>query len=161
MFGSNNKLDPSWLASIDFFEGLDDDELRRISALGERLDLDAGAELIDQGRVGDACYVIVDGRAAVRIGGEFVTTVGPGNDGRRDGAGGPPSTQRERRGRDTDGAGGVRHEGVPQAARQGARRRDRGCSTCSSGAWPRTRHATPRADRRRRRRSPRRSSGRV
>jgi CRP-like cAMP-binding protein len=78
MFGRNNKLDTDWLASVDFFEGFARPEVEEVAALGERVDIEAGTELIDQGRVGDMCYVIVEGRAAVHIRGEFVTTVGPG-----------------------------------------------------------------------------------
>jgi CRP-like cAMP-binding protein len=78
MFGLHDKLDTSWLATISFFEGFSPGELAAVAALGERVDLDAGTELIDQGRVGDACYVIVSGTANVRIRGEHVTAVGPG-----------------------------------------------------------------------------------
>lgn len=78
MFGRRDKLDTDWLAGVDFFEGFAKPELEAVAALGDRVDVTAGTELIDQGRVGDVCYVIVDGRAAVHIRGEFVTTVGPG-----------------------------------------------------------------------------------
>ncbi|MGF1596441.1 MAG: Crp/Fnr family transcriptional regulator [Acidimicrobiales bacterium] len=78
MFGFNDKLDPEWLATVGFFEGFGPDELAAVASLGERVDVDAGVELIDQGRVGDHCYIIVTGTAAVRIRDEFVTTVGPG-----------------------------------------------------------------------------------
>lgn len=79
MFGRNNKLDTGWLASQAFFDGFTDEELAWVSALGEKVEVSAGTEIIDQGRVGDACYVIVDGRAAVYIRGEFVTSVGSGS----------------------------------------------------------------------------------
>lgn len=78
MFGLNNKLDTDWLAGVDFFDGFARQELEAVSKLGERVDATEGTELIDQGRMGDACYVIVEGRAGVRIRDEFVTTVGPG-----------------------------------------------------------------------------------
>jgi CRP-like cAMP-binding protein len=78
MFGLGNKLDVDWLATVGFFEGFDGDELRAVSSLGERVDVAAGTELIDQGRIGDQCYVVVTGTATVHIRGEFVTTVGPG-----------------------------------------------------------------------------------
>lgn len=78
MFGRNNKLDTDWLANVDFFDGFAKPEIEEVAALGERIDVEAGTELIDQGRVGDVCYVVVDGRAAVHIRGEFVTSVGPG-----------------------------------------------------------------------------------
>jgi CRP-like cAMP-binding protein len=79
MFGLNSKLDTSWLASLGFFEGFSEDDLAAVSKLGEKEEIAAGTELIDQGRIGDACYVIVDGRAAVYIGGEFVASVRSGS----------------------------------------------------------------------------------
>ncbi|MGB5757733.1 MAG: cyclic nucleotide-binding domain-containing protein [Acidimicrobiales bacterium] len=79
MFGRNNKLDTGWLGSQAFFDGFNQSELGWVSALGEKVEVDAGTEIIDQGRVGDSCYVIVEGRAAVYIRGEFVTSVGPGS----------------------------------------------------------------------------------
>ncbi len=79
MFGRNNKLDTGWLSSIAFFDGFSNDDLAAVSSLGERTEVSAGAEIIDQGRVGDSCYVIVDGTADVFIRGEFVTTVGAGS----------------------------------------------------------------------------------
>ena len=79
MFGRNNKLDTDWLGSLGFFEGFTPGELGSVSSLGERVEVKAGTEIIDQGRVGDACFVIVDGRAAVYIRGEFVTSVRSGS----------------------------------------------------------------------------------
>lgn len=79
MFGRNNKLDTDWLGSLGFFEGFTPAELDSVSSLGERVEVKAGTEIIDQGRVGDACFVIVDGRAAVYIRGEFVTSVRSGS----------------------------------------------------------------------------------
>jgi CRP/FNR family transcriptional regulator, cyclic AMP receptor protein len=79
VFGRNNKLDVQWLASVEFFRGFDEELLTRIAHLGERVEIEAGTELIDQGRVGDACYVIVEGSATVIAGGQFIATVGPGS----------------------------------------------------------------------------------
>ncbi len=79
MFGRNNKLDTGWLGSLEFFDGFNQSELSWVSGLGEKVEVEAGTEIIDQGRVGDSCYVIVEGRAAVYIRGEFVTSVGPGS----------------------------------------------------------------------------------
>ncbi len=79
MFGRNNKLDTGWLAGIGFFDGFSESELSAVSSLGERTEVPAGSEIIDQGRVGDSCYVIVEGTADVYIRGEFVTNVGPGS----------------------------------------------------------------------------------
>jgi CRP-like cAMP-binding protein len=79
MFGRNNKLDTAWLGSLGFFEGFTDAELNLVSGIGEKLEIAAGTEFIDQGRVGDSCFVIVDGRAAIYIRGEFITSVRSGS----------------------------------------------------------------------------------
>lgn len=79
MFGRNNKLDTGWLSSVGFFEGFSESELAEVSQLGEKMEVSAGAEIIDQGRVGDACYVIVDGTANVFIRGEYVASVAAGS----------------------------------------------------------------------------------
>ena len=79
MFGLNNKLDTKWLATVSFFEGFSDSELSRVAALGERVDVKAGSELIDQGRVGDECYVIVEGSASIHMRGDYITSVGSGS----------------------------------------------------------------------------------
>ena len=78
MFGRNNRLDVDWLSNVAFFQGFSESELKSVAGLGERTDVAQGTEIIDQGRVGDACYIIVEGTAAVFIRGEFVTEVGPG-----------------------------------------------------------------------------------
>ena len=79
MFGRNNKLDTAWLASLRFFDGFTEAELESVSVLGEKMEVTAGTEFIDQGRVGDSCYVIVEGTAAVYIRGEFITSVRSGS----------------------------------------------------------------------------------
>ncbi len=79
MFGLNNKLDTDWLASVAFFEGFSSSELSKVAALGERVDVSAGTELIDQGRIGDECYVIVEGAAAIHMQGEYITSVASGS----------------------------------------------------------------------------------
>ncbi|MEM7337302.1 MAG: cyclic nucleotide-binding domain-containing protein [Actinomycetota bacterium] len=79
MFGRNNKIEPEWLSGVDFFAGFPHDELREISNLGDREDVTAGTQIIDQGRVGDRCFVIVSGTANVFMRGEYVATVGSGS----------------------------------------------------------------------------------
>ncbi len=78
MFGRNDKLDTGWLADVLFFKDFAPEELEAVASLGERVDAEAGTVLIDQGRVGDSCYVIVDGRATVYMRGEFITAVTSG-----------------------------------------------------------------------------------
>lgn len=67
------------LAGVAFFEGFTDDELARVAALADDVEAEQGSVLIDQGRVGQECYVIIDGRAGVWIGDEHVATLEPGS----------------------------------------------------------------------------------
>lgn len=67
------------LRDVAFFEGFSDDELRRVAELAEDVDAEAGAELIDQGRVGQECFVILDGQAGVYTAGEHVATLEAGS----------------------------------------------------------------------------------
>jgi len=67
------------LAKVAFFEGFTDDQLRRVAELAEEVDAEAGAELIAQGRPGQEAFVILEGSAAVLIGGERRNEVGPGD----------------------------------------------------------------------------------
>jgi CRP-like cAMP-binding protein len=67
------------LATADFFAGFTDDELARVAALAEEVVAEEGALVIDQGRVGLECYVILKGQAGVYVGGEHIATLGPGS----------------------------------------------------------------------------------
>lgn len=75
LFGIGNKIDTDLLRGTVLFSGFDDAELNDAAKLANREDVDAGAVLVEQGRYGDACYVISEGTAAVYINDEFVTTV--------------------------------------------------------------------------------------
>lgn len=66
------------LREVAFFEGFNDHELQRVAELAEEVDADVGSELTDQGRPGQVAYVIVEGTAAVEVGGAGITHVGPG-----------------------------------------------------------------------------------
>jgi len=88
MFGNrkkaaNNTVEISAVAlhlnKASFFEGFSDDELARVASLAEEVIAEKGAVLIDQGRVGLECYVILEGDAGVYVGGEHVATNGPGS----------------------------------------------------------------------------------
>ncbi len=78
MFSRNNKLDTAWLATVPFFRDFSEGELDEVAGLGNRVEAESGAELTDQGRFGDVCYVIVEGSANVSMNGEYVATVGAG-----------------------------------------------------------------------------------
>ncbi len=86
MFGKRNKIDTSkvdhlaqTLANVSFFGGFTHEQLVRVAQLAEEVEADRGAVLIDQGRVGQECYVILDGEVDVYMAGEHVNTVGIGN----------------------------------------------------------------------------------
>jgi len=66
------------LRGVSFFEGFSDDELQRVADLAEDVDAEQGALLIDQGRVGQECFVILDGQAGVYSGEEHIATLEPG-----------------------------------------------------------------------------------
>jgi CRP/FNR family cyclic AMP-dependent transcriptional regulator len=67
------------LATADFFAGFTGEELVRVAALAEEVVAEEGALVIDQGRVGLECYVILKGRAGVYVGGEHIASLGPGS----------------------------------------------------------------------------------
>ncbi len=79
MFGRKSKGDAEWLAGVAFFRDFTPDELSRVAALAQEVDAEAGAELMEQGRMGDVCYVIVEGDAGVYISGEHVATLHEGS----------------------------------------------------------------------------------
>lgn len=67
------------LARIDFFEGFTSEELDRVAALADEVSAEEGALLMDQGKVGQECFVILDGKAAVYVGEHRVATLEPGS----------------------------------------------------------------------------------
>jgi CRP-like cAMP-binding protein len=66
------------LRDVAFFEGFGPSELDRVAELAEEVEAAPGAMLIDQGRVGQECYVVLEGQANVLAGTEVIATVGPG-----------------------------------------------------------------------------------
>ena len=75
LFGSGNKIDVDLLRSTPLFAGFSDAELKRVAKLATRRDVAVGETVIEQGRFGDACFVISEGVAAVYINDVFATTV--------------------------------------------------------------------------------------
>jgi voltage-gated potassium channel len=70
------------LRHIALFAQMSEADLVRLAALGEPVDAEAGAILIDQGDVGTECFLVVEGDAAVLAGGNHVATINTGtNDG--------------------------------------------------------------------------------
>ena len=81
MFGKRTKAEngAEHLRGLAFFEGFTDADLDRIAELAESVEAESGAVLMEQGRVGQECYVIESGQAEVFVGEEHLVTVGPGS----------------------------------------------------------------------------------
>src|SRR5680860_375345 len=67
------------LSSVAFFDGFTDEELGRVLQLAQAVDALEGAVIVDQGRVGQEGYVVLEGEAGVYVSGEHVATNGPGS----------------------------------------------------------------------------------
>jgi CRP/FNR family cyclic AMP-dependent transcriptional regulator len=67
------------LHKAKFFEGFSDEELARVASLAEEVAAEEGALLIDQGRVGLECFVILEGEAAIYVAGEHIANLGAGS----------------------------------------------------------------------------------
>ena len=65
------------LRHIALFATMTEAELTRVAALGEPVDAEPGAVLIDQGDVGVECFLVLEGEAGIFTGGEHVATIGP------------------------------------------------------------------------------------
>jgi CRP-like cAMP-binding protein len=81
MFGNRKKAidGVSKLSGVPFFDGFSSDELQRVAELAEDVEAEPGAVLVEQGRVGQECFVILEGEASVYVGDERVSTSRPGS----------------------------------------------------------------------------------
>lgn len=75
LFGIGNKIDIELLRHTPLFAGFSDGELNDVAKLAEREDVAAGELVVEQGRYGDACYVVSEGQASVYINNMFATSV--------------------------------------------------------------------------------------
>ena len=67
------------LRHIALFAQLDNAGLGRIAELGQPVEAEPGAVLIDQGDVGLECFLVLEGEAGISSGGEHLATIGPGS----------------------------------------------------------------------------------
>ncbi len=67
------------LASVPMFADLSPKELKSVAKLMTSLDVEAGRELMTQGKTGNEFIVFLDGAGEVLIDGEKVATLGPGD----------------------------------------------------------------------------------
>jgi CRP-like cAMP-binding protein len=86
MFGKRKPLDNEQfdalaltLSHISLFAGSTPEQLHRVAELGEEVEAEKGALLVDQGRVGTECFLILEGEAGVYASGEHIATSGPGS----------------------------------------------------------------------------------
>ncbi len=75
LFGIGNKIDLELLRHTPLFAGFTDGELSDVAKLATREDFAPGETIIEQGRYGDACFVISDGQASVYLNDVYATTV--------------------------------------------------------------------------------------
>ena len=66
------------LKSIWLFSGCSTSELRKIRSSLDELVVPAGKVLVEEGRIGLECFLIVSGSATVSRNGKTVVTLGPG-----------------------------------------------------------------------------------
>jgi CRP/FNR family cyclic AMP-dependent transcriptional regulator len=71
-------IDPQSLARLALFADLDTARLEAVAQLFDEESFAGGARVLREGISGSAFYVITDGRAEIRIGGETRTTLGAG-----------------------------------------------------------------------------------
>lgn len=66
------------LRRVDFLRSCTDRELAKIAAKVDRTSVRAGYVLMQEGQYGNEAFIVVDGTAAVSMGGVTVATIGPG-----------------------------------------------------------------------------------
>jgi CRP/FNR family cyclic AMP-dependent transcriptional regulator len=66
------------LGEVDLFRRCSPSDLLALAGIVDERSVDAGTVLCDQGRVADECFVVVEGEADISVGGDIVSTAGPG-----------------------------------------------------------------------------------
>jgi CRP/FNR family cyclic AMP-dependent transcriptional regulator len=66
------------LAAVPLFSALSKQDLQRVASAADELDVEAGRELVTEGRVGHEFFLILRGQATVRRNQRKVATLGPG-----------------------------------------------------------------------------------
>lgn len=67
------------LRHIALFARMDNADLQEVAALGEPVEAEPGAYLMEQGDVGTECFLVLEGEAGVISGEDHVATIGPGS----------------------------------------------------------------------------------
>jgi CRP-like cAMP-binding protein len=66
------------LRRLALFAKVHESDVATIASLGEPVDAEAGAVLMDQGDVGTECFFVIDGHAGVFSSGQHIAEIGPG-----------------------------------------------------------------------------------
>jgi CRP-like cAMP-binding protein len=78
----SHKVDQSVLDDLrrlPLFAKVHEHDVATIASLGEPVDAEVGAVLMDQGDVGTECFFVIDGQAAVLASGQHIATIGNGS----------------------------------------------------------------------------------
>jgi CRP-like cAMP-binding protein len=67
------------LRHIALFARMSNADLEEVAKLGEPVEAEAGAHLMEQGDVGTECFLVLEGEAGVISGDDHVATIGPGS----------------------------------------------------------------------------------
>lgn len=67
------------LRHIALFATMSNADLARLAQLGEPVDAEPGALLMDQGDVGLECFLVLEGEAGIMSNGQHVATIGAGS----------------------------------------------------------------------------------
>lgn len=67
------------LSTISFFSGFDRAALDKIAAMGETVEAEKGAVIMEQGEVGREAFVVVSGEVQIIVNGHVVGTAGRGS----------------------------------------------------------------------------------
>src|SRR5262245_31351020 len=78
----SHKVDQSVLESLQrlpIFANVHERDVAKVAEIGEPVDAEPGAVLMDQGDVGTECFFVIDGTAAVYSGGQHIAAISPGS----------------------------------------------------------------------------------
>ena len=66
-----------FLRSVDLFRGLDGDELAPVAAIAAEEQREAGEDILREGELGDALYLVVEGQVRIHRGDQGLALLGP------------------------------------------------------------------------------------
>jgi CRP-like cAMP-binding protein len=78
----SHKVDQAVLDSLrrlPIFANVHERDVTKVAEIGEPVDAEPGAMLMDQGDVGTECFFVIDGHAGVLSAGQHIADIGPGS----------------------------------------------------------------------------------